>query len=137
MSEVYILDACALIAILKDESGADNVAAIYEKANNGEVQLIMNKVNLFEVYYGFYRDNGRDYADNILNNVKRSALIISGFTDEIFMEAGRLKASYRISLADSILLAEAIVSGGTLLTADHHELDAVDNNGEIKFLWIR
>jgi predicted nucleic acid-binding protein len=53
--------------------------------------------------------------------------------EEIFMEAGRLKASYKISLADSILLAESIISGGTLLTADHHEFD---DHGEIKFLWI-
>ena len=37
MSEVFVLDACALIAILKDECGANVVAEAYEKANNGEV----------------------------------------------------------------------------------------------------
>lgn len=77
MSAVYILDACALIAILKDEKGADNVAAAYDKANDGEAALIMNKVNLFEVYYGFYRDKGKEYADNILNSIKQSIVIIN------------------------------------------------------------
>ena len=53
------------------------------------------------------------------------------------MEAGRLKATYRISLADSIALAEASVSGGILLTADHHELELVEKNENIVFHWIR
>ena len=36
------MDACALVAALKDENGAGNVAAIYKQANNGEVKLIIN-----------------------------------------------------------------------------------------------
>jgi len=58
-------------------------------------------------------------------------------TDEIFMEAGRLKASYKISLADSFALAEASTSGGILLTADHHEFDAVEKRENISIFWIR
>ena len=54
------------------------------------------------------------------------------------MEAGRLKACYRISIADSVALAEASVSWGRLLTADHHEFDAVEKKeGNIGFCWIR
>jgi hypothetical protein len=58
-------------------------------------------------------------------------------TDSVFNEAGRFKASYRISLADSIALAETIVSSGELLTADHHEFDVIEKQEEIKFHWIR
>lgn len=137
MSEVYVLDACALIAVLKNEDGADSVAAVYEKADAGQAQLIMNRVNLFEVYYGFYREKGKEYADHIIDNVKRSAVTISEFDDSIFEVAGRLKSTFHISLADSIALAQAVASGGSLLTADHHELDTVEAAGDIKFLWIR
>ena len=56
---------------------------------------------------------------------------------EIFTEAGRLKASYKISLADSVALAQTIVSGGALLTADHHEFDAIEKHENIRFEWIR
>ena len=66
MSDVYILDACALIALLKNENGADTVSDIYEKTDNGEAVLLMNRVNLFEVYYGFYKEKGKDYADKIM-----------------------------------------------------------------------
>jgi len=61
------------------------------------------------------------------------------FNDKIFFEAGRLKASYKMSLADSIALATAIVLGGTLLTSDHHEFDAIEASEaeDIKFQWTR
>ena len=55
----------------------------------------------------------------------------------IFMEAGRLKASYKISLADSIALAQAFVVDGELITADHHEFDVIEGKENITFQWIR
>jgi predicted nucleic acid-binding protein len=58
-------------------------------------------------------------------------------SDKVFTEAGRFKASYKISLADSIALAETSVSGGKLLTADHHEFDIIEKQEKIKFNWIR
>jgi predicted nucleic acid-binding protein len=58
-------------------------------------------------------------------------------SDAVFAVAGRLKASYRISLADAVALAEASVSGGALLTSDHHEFDAIEQKENIRFLWIR
>ncbi|MDR0459858.1 MAG: hypothetical protein LBH62_00220 [Nitrososphaerota archaeon] len=64
-------------------------------------------------------------------------MIQSELTDIVFNEAGRFKASYRISLADSIALAETTVFGGELLTADHHEFDVIEKQEEIKFHWIR
>jgi predicted nucleic acid-binding protein len=53
-------------------------------------------------------------------------------------EAARFKTTYKISIADSIALAETSVSGGTIITADHHEMDIVEQNEHnLKFLWIR
>jgi len=137
MSEVFVLDACALLALLKDERGADEVAAAYEKANKSEARLMMNKVNLFEVYYGIFRDKGKDYAEKIIDGVKRSIVTVCEFSDDVFAEAGRLKAVYHISLADSVALAQALLSGGSLLTADHHEFDAIEGCEDIRFQWIR
>jgi len=137
MSDVYVFDACALIAFLNDEVGADSVAAVFEKAKRGEARLLMNMINLFEVYYGFYHEKGRDFAERTIDGVRRSAISICDFTNEVFTEAGRLKVTYKISLADSIVLAQAAVSGGVLLTADHHELDVVEGRENIRFQWIR
>ena len=42
----YVLDACALLALLRNEPGADIVAAAFNAANDGEAEIIMNKVNI-------------------------------------------------------------------------------------------
>jgi len=134
----YILDACALIALLRNESGADKVAAALNAANNGKAKIIINKVNLLEVFYDLYRSLGKDKADIIISEIKRRPIeIIAEITDEVFNEAGRLKASYKISLADSIALAQAITLDGELLTADHHEFDPIEDHEPVRFNWIR
>jgi predicted nucleic acid-binding protein len=97
----------------------------------------MNRVNLLEVYYGFYRDDGKEYAGKIMDGITQSVISISEFDKDIFLVAGRLKASYKISLADSVALAQAIALEGELLTADHHEFDAIEGREDIRFQWIR
>jgi len=44
-------------------SGADVVAAAYKQAEDGEAKILMNRVNLLEVYYGFYREDGKEFAE--------------------------------------------------------------------------
>jgi len=126
-----------MVAILNNEDGADRVAAAYKKAERGEADIYINRVNLLEVYYGYYRENGKAYADNIIDSIAQSIITIAEFDKELFNEAGRLKASYRISLADSIVLSQALALGGELLTADHHEFDIIEGSEPIRFHWIR
>ena len=134
----YVLDACALLALLRNEPGADIVATTINAANNNEAEIVMNKVNLLEVYYDLYRTIGKDKANEVLSEIKKRPLTINAeITDEIFSEAGRLKASHKISLADSFALAQAIVSEGELMTSDHHEFDPVEGKEAISFCWIR
>jgi len=41
MNNVFVLDACALIALTNREKGADIVAEILKQAHHGNVQLYM------------------------------------------------------------------------------------------------
>jgi predicted nucleic acid-binding protein len=52
-------------------------------------------------------------------------------------EAARFKLAFKMSVADSFALATAKLEDVTLITADHHEFDPIDEAGEIEFLWIR
>ena len=91
-----------------------------------------------EVFYDLYRTLGKDKADEILSEIKKRPITINAeISDEIFNEAGRLKATNKISLADSFALAQAFVSGGELLTSDHHEFDSIEGIEPIVFHWIR
>ena len=137
MSNIFVLDACALVALLRNEKGADKVAAVYDKAEKGEAQIFMNRVNLLEVFYGFYREDGKDYAEKIMDGVSKSIITIREFNKGLFNEAGRMKASYRISLADSIALSQAIALNAEFLTSDHHEFDALDGIEPVQFHFIR
>jgi predicted nucleic acid-binding protein len=136
--EQYILDACALIAVLTAESGADKIRVILQQAFRNRARVSMNKINLLEVYYDDYRTHGSAAAVRMLEKIKETPItIISEINDEIFLEAGRLKAVHKLSLADSIAIASASVSGAALITADHHEMDAVEAAERIRFFWIR
>ena len=46
MSDTFILDACALIALLAGESGAENVRKIIQDAIDGNVIVKINQINL-------------------------------------------------------------------------------------------
>ena len=137
MNKIFILDACALLAAARNEKGADIVVGVYNEASKGEAKLFLNRINLLEVYYDFYRHKGKKYADDFVKTMKRSEVQICEFDEVIFDHAGRLKATYRISLADSIALAQAIVLKGSLLTCDHHEFDAIEGKEPLDFHWIR
>jgi len=138
MNNIFILDACAVLAELSDEEGAEVIDDFYKRALDNRIFLMINKVNLLEVYYDAMRTYGKDRALKCYNNIRNShILVINEITDDIFFEAGRLKAAYKISLADSIALAQALVLRGTLLTADHHEFDIIEKQENINFHWIR
>ena len=76
MSEVYVLDACALIALLTREAGSETVRARLRSASMGKAHILMHKLNLLEVYYGDYRAHGEIYraAKTFTNIVGDAAL---------------------------------------------------------------
>ena len=139
MTERYVLDACALLALLNNEKGADVVADVINAANNDKTSISMHKANLLEVYYDVFRSVSKSKADEVFGEIKNSPVnVISEISDAVFEEAGRLKALHKISFADTFALATASVNNATLLTADHHEMDKVKMiEKDFKFLWIR
>ena len=138
MKETFVLDASALIAFLNDEDGADKVEDVLQRAKRDNCIIYMNKLNILEIYYVVYRRAGKEIAEDVLVKMLNLPLIvIDTLNDDLFKEAGRLKATYKISLADSIALAEAKTREARILTADHHEFDLLDKEGEVVFYWIR
>jgi predicted nucleic acid-binding protein len=51
-------------------------------------------------------------------------------------EAGRLKTTYAISLADAIACATAGSLRATLVTSDHKELTQVEQDENLSVLWL-
>jgi PIN domain nuclease of toxin-antitoxin system len=135
----YILDACALIAYYTNEKGADIVQDIISKAYFEKSYVSISKINLLEVFYDVYKTQGETEARTFLHDIVNTPIkIIETIEKQAFVEAGRLKANYKISLADSIFLAEVIINENYIgITADHHELDVVKKKENINLLFIR
>ena len=135
----YVLDACALLALLQNETGNEKVISVFnEAADEGTATITMNTINLLEVYYKVYKARGKEQAERMITELKKLPVTINQeISDELFAQAGRFKVMYTVSLADSIALAQASLLNAQLLTADHHEFDAVEKSESVRFLWIR
>ena len=134
----YILDACALLAFLNDEEGADTIENLLTQSAINMVSISMSIVNLLEVYYGELRDKGTFIAQIVLDMVQHYSIkIVNTISDQVFQQAAHLKAVYKISLADSIGIATAIELSGQFVTSDHHELEVTAKNEPIPIFWFR
>ncbi|MDR0442909.1 MAG: PIN domain-containing protein [Treponema sp.] len=135
----YVLDACALIALLKKEQGAEAVDDLFQQTVRGEAALSMSIVNLLEVYYGFIGEIGLTETEDMMNTIADTPLsIIDTISKRVYREAARLKGTHRrLSLADAVGVATAVECGGVFVTCDHHELEPIERKEALKFLWFR
>jgi uncharacterized protein with PIN domain len=131
----YLLDACALIALLNDELGAQRVEAIL----SGDTLVYMSAINTLEVAYdAVRRSKNNEAASTILQVVSDANIeILWSLTETEWLAAARWKARGRLSLADAIALAIAETRKFKLVSADHHELDPLEAEGLIQVEWLR
>ena len=130
-----MLDACAMIAYLKDEDGAEVVEG-YLAGDEG--QCMAHAVNVCEVYYDYFRTEGEDAARLALETVKGDGLVVREDMDESFWtEIGRYKATHKVSLADCFAIALANRNETKVATSDHHEFDPIAERGICGVAFIR
>jgi predicted nucleic acid-binding protein len=138
LNNVFILDACALIALLAGETGAEAVRDLVQSAINGEKIVKINQINLLEVYYHLLNVYNQSEANKALVKINEFPIeTIVGLKDDVFKEAGRMKSKYKIPLGDCIAVAECIIEKGTLVTSDHTDLEKVEIGEKIKINWFR
>jgi len=138
LSNLFILDACALIALLAGEQGAEKVKDIIQDAIDEKVTVKINQINLLEVYYHIINIYDQNKANEMLEIIRKFPIeVIVGLEDSTFNEAGRIKSKYKIPLGDSIVVAECIITKGTLVTSDHSDLEKMENAEKIAINWFR
>jgi len=133
--KTVVLDACALIAYLRDEPGAEQVAQLVQ---DPKMVCIAHRLNLIEVYYEVLRQSNELTARQALaalqqDNVQERA----DFGYRFLFEVGKLKASQKLSLADCFCLALARKLQAVLVTSDHHEFDVIAATSPDSILFIR
>jgi predicted nucleic acid-binding protein len=135
VAATHCLDACAVIAYLRQEPGAEVLKAIIELPNTF---LAMHVCNLGEVYYDFFREDGLTAAQTAWTHTLALPLELCREADDAFIQrVGIIKVEERVSFADAFALALAERLNIPLVTTDHHEFDAVERKGHFRFLWLR
>jgi predicted nucleic acid-binding protein len=132
----YVFDACAVIALLNDENGADTVAGLINHAAAGADRIFMNVVQVLEVYYDRIYIKGREYAETVLESLYASpVIIVNEISREMIHEAGRFKTSYSMSLGDTFAAVTARKFTAALVTRDK-EMKVPEEAGEFSVLWM-
>jgi uncharacterized protein len=135
ITPTHCLDACAVIAYLRQEAGAEVLKEIIERP---KTFLAMHVCNLGEVYYDFFRDDGLAAAQTAWVNALALPLALRRDADDAFIQrVGVVKVAERVSFADAFALALAERLHVPLITTDHHEFDAIEQRGLFRFLWLR
>jgi len=134
----YVVDACAVLAHLNDEQGAEAVEELYAGGFSDANKVGIHAVNLLEVYYFVNKHAGNAQAESVLRGIEELGLHVERtLSNPLLRRAGRFKGEYRLSLADSIALGYAGLWEASLVTCDHHEKDPIDAAGKASFYWIR
>lgn len=135
VAATHCLDACAVIAYLRQEPGAEVLKALIELPTTF---LAMHVCNLGEVYYDFFREDGLTAAQTAWTHTLALPLELRREADDAFIQrVGIMKVEERVSFADAFALALAERLSIPLVTTDHHEFDAVERKGHFRVLWLR
>jgi predicted nucleic acid-binding protein len=136
-----VLDTSALLALARNEPGADQVIDTLGTPGN---DCYVHQTNLCEIYYATARYYGEDHAALTVHELLHTAGILPFASPDLqfIWEVGRLRAritSERLSasLADCFCIATARYLGCDLLTSDRREFEPVAALGLCQVLFIR
>lgn len=113
-----LLDSWALLAYLSGERRGVAVRDLLKAADANGDSLLMNEVNIGEVYYVVAKRRSLAAAEAFLQALETMPIdpVSNAFAEVI--EAAKLKAQYPISYADAFAAATAVRHGAVLVTGD-------------------
>lgn len=136
--KVFVLDACALLAFLNQERGAGEVAKLFRQRKVGRCRILIHQLTLAEAYTDYRRGAGDALAAELFDFPSEVGIeVFMDLSVRMLKAASDFKLQHRMSFADSFVLALARTQAAEVVTSDHHEFDAVEAAGAMRFKWIR
>ncbi|MFH1970100.1 MAG: PIN domain-containing protein [Verrucomicrobiota bacterium] len=129
-----VLDSFALLSFLRDEPGAEMVAALLEKAEERRHPLQMTEVNYAEVQYIIRRKDGEAAWRIVADELAILPIEFQPADRPLADQAADFKTRFKLSLADAFAAALAKSRKAELVTGDP-EFKQVE--GEIKIGWLK
>lgn len=133
MNNKYVLDSYAIMAMLKEESGAMRVRELLQAAKSGDVILSMSLINLGELAYIIDRRWGSKRAQDMLAYLEETSIHMVEASKGRIFAAAYIKAHHRLSYADAFAAALAQEIDGILITGDSEFQSLAD---QIQIEWL-
>ena len=118
MPAPQVLDSHALLALLRDEPGAEAVATILEKAGQRDQPVHMTEVNYAEVQYSIRRKDGDAAWQTVAGDLVAAPIHFHPADRRLADLAADFKARFKMSLADAFAAALAKEKKAELVTGD-------------------
>lgn len=119
MKRKRLLDSFAMIAYLSKEKGFKEVREVMSEAQITGHPVLMNEINVGEVYYILFRKRGRKEVDYFLWTILPSLPILTvsnAFEDVV--SAAEIKAEHPLSFADCFAVDTARKNNAVIMTGD-------------------
>ncbi len=116
--DIYVLDTSAWLTLIEDESGAERIEELLEKARAGEIVVLVSFMSFMEVYYITLQERDRSEAQARVDLMAALPGLRVDSTETLGLLAGELKAKHRMSVADAWIAALAQERNATLVHKD-------------------
>ena len=128
-----LLDSYAILTLLNDEPGAQVVADLLRAGARDEDPLLVNEINVGEVFYIVAKYRSLGEAEHVLRHLETLPLevVSNGYAEVI--DAARVKARFPLSYADAFAVATAIRLGACVVTGDREFAAAED---AVDIVWL-
>jgi ribonuclease VapC len=120
-----LLDSYAILALLNDEAGGEDVADHLGMAIREGDTLLVSEISVGEVFYIVARHRSMSDAERVRDHLETLPLEwVANNVDDV-LAAARIKASHAISYADAFAVATAVRHDATVVTGDR-EFESVE-----------
>ncbi len=135
MSERYVIDAFALLVLLREEASYRMVKQLLEQAESGQVALFLTEINWGEVYYSVVKKHGEVAGRKALSTMELLPLNFVVTTRDLVLAAAKIKARFPVSYADAFAIAAAQELDCPVVTGDP-EFRRVEQAGVVRVMWV-
>jgi predicted nucleic acid-binding protein len=114
----YVLDSFAILALFRNEKGADEVVAILNSAISDFVPVSITSYSAGEVYYITFGKDSPSQAQFAIDKLLALPVKIIEPDFTLTLKAAGIKAASKLSYADAHAVALALDVDATLVTGD-------------------
>ena len=115
-----------------ERNSEDKIRSLIGQSTIVEMRLLVNIVNLGEVFYILGRRKGEQEAKETIDEIKENRLEIIPVSNSLVFKAASIKINHLMAYADAFAIATAMTQEGSLLTGDPELKDVRD----IPIIWI-